>query len=181
MKKFIVAFACIAVLAAACSSSGADSGTDTGSSTGSSSSISEAGSTAKGSTPDSMTELAMSKITPQGELLKLSEQTVKNFYTLPENTRYSIYVSSVFTADELAVLELKDGRDELVEAAKARLTALKNSLKDYKPDVYTTVDENAGIYTVGDSVILISGSAENVSAAKSALAEAYGEELKSAE
>lgn len=190
MKKMTIAFICIAMLSVACGNaqnpqssssmssidkemsdalSGFSQDMQNSQSMESSQSMSVDSSEAM-----NIANSLLAAIKPQGEFMALSSGTVKNFYTLPEAAQYGIHVSASWTGEEIAVLKLNGSKDALVEALKTRLSALKTSLKDYKDDVYATVEANSVILTCGDYVVFLSGTKENVDAARAALETAVG-------
>ena len=185
MKKIIVASICIAMLSVACENAQTPQNNSSMSSTGSS--MSESSNISKNDRNDielsqgadssdamNLANTLLSAVKPQGELISLTSSTVKNFYTLPENTQYGIHVSALWTGEEIAVLKLEGAKDQLIEALKSRLSALKASLEGYKDDVYAMVNENAVILTCGDYVAFLSGTKENVAAAREALETTIG-------
>lgn len=94
----------------------------------------------------------------QGEFLELSSDTIENFYDIDTSllTSYSVYISSSFIAEEIAVFEIVDGVD-IQQILRSRVDNLKESFLDYLPEEYKVVEDNAKIVQKDNLICLIIG------------------------
>lgn len=132
-------------------------------------------SSSKNVDPVQLADDILAVLAPQGELEEVGEKVLSNFYDVdPKVVKgYKIYVSSTWTAEEVAVFRLVDDKQETMDAAEAmiqrRIDHLTSSFDGYLPQELATLEDNSIIYRQGDIICFVSGTADGVSAAMQAM------------
>lgn len=138
---------------------------------------SDSGSSAKNVDPAKLADDVLAALAPEGEMVEVGEKTFSNYYTVDSKVVESskVYISSAWTAEEVAVFRLVDDKQATVDAAEAmiqqRIDTLTASFDGYLPEELAILEDNSIIYRQGDIICFVSGSADGVAAAMKVLRE----------
>ena len=125
--------------------------------------------------PSILADNVLTALAPQAELIEVSQNVLSNYYNVDSQVvqAYKIYISSAWTAEEIAVFLLVDDKSSTIEAAKAMINqredALTASFEGYLPEELATLQENSAVYHQGRIIAFVSGSAEGVASALTVL------------
>ena len=121
--------------------------------------------------PAKLADDVLAALAPVGELVEVGDSVLSNYYTVDSNVvkAYKIYVSSAWTAEEVAIFRLVDSKQETIDAAnemiQKRIDDLTASYDGYLPEQLAVLEENSVVYQQGDMICFVSGSADGVAAA----------------
>ena len=138
---------------------------------------SDSGSSSKNVDPAKLADDVLAALAPQGEMMEAGEKVLSNYYTVDSKVVKSskIYISSSWTAEEVAVFRLVDSKQETMDAAEAmihqRIDNLTASFDGYLPEELAILEDNSVIYRQGDIICFVSGSADGVAAAMKVMKE----------
>lgn len=124
---------------------------------------------------NTLSEDVLTALEPQADLIEISEKVLSNYYNLNDKIvkSHKIYISSAWTAEEVAIFQLVDNKSSTIEAAqsmiKQRIDTLTTSFDGYLPEELITLQENSTIYQNGPIIAFISGSADGVASALTVL------------
>ena len=128
--------------------------------------------------PAKLADDVLAALAPAGELVEVGDSVLSNYYTVDSNVvkAYKIYVSSAWTAEEVAVFQLANTDQATMDAAESmiqqRIDSLTSSFDGYLPEELAILEENSIIYRQGDIICFVSGSADGVASAMKVLREA---------
>lgn len=111
----------------------------------------------------------LAALEPLGETMELTGDLAQNYYRLDGLvSEYKIYISTMYIAEEVAVLRLTDaGKTKEGKAlVEARLADIRASFHNYLPEEFKTANENALVLQQGDIVCLLLGYQPGLDAAK---------------
>ncbi len=138
---------------------------------GCSSSDGESETPSKNVDPAQLADDTLAALAPAAEMVEVSEKVLSNYYTVDSKVvkSYKIYVSSAWTAEEVAIFRLVDSKQETIDAAnemiQKRIDDLTASYDGYLPEQLAVLEENSVVYQQGDMICFVSGSADGVAAA----------------
>lgn len=125
--------------------------------------------------PSILADDALAALSPQSELIEVSQSVLSNYYNVDSKVvqAYKIYISSAWTAEEVAVFLLVDDKASTITSAKAMINqredALTASFDGYLPKELEILQENSAVYHQGRIIAFVSGSTEGVAAALTVL------------